>query len=225
MLNWATRYYPILRVLRQHLDRSNSLLEVGTGPVGIGKYLRRPFIGCDVKFDWGPESPMVPAIASAGALPFGDKSFDMVVLSDVLEHVPTEKRIDVVREALRVTREIAVFGFPSGPEALQYDRRLAGDYDCARQKRPVWLDEHLEYPFPTEDLFQDLPAEWAVSNFGNESVAFHYWTMRLEMHRLWVYLFMILLAMLPRTIESLLRRTDREPYYRKIVVVRHLMNR
>ena len=222
MLNWAARYYPILRVLRRHLDRCDSLLEVGSGPVGIGKYYRRAFIGCDVRFDWNPEAPMVPVVATATGLPFGDKSFDAVVVSDVLEHVPPAARNAVIRESLRVTREIAVFGFPSGSKALEYDQKLAEDYDRRRQPRPIWLQEHMAYPFPTEDLFDDLRGEWTVSDFGNENVEFHYWTMRREMRRLWLYLFMICLAMLPRTIESMLRRTDCEPYYRKIVVIRRL---
>jgi hypothetical protein len=164
---------------------------------------------------------MVPVVASALNLPFGDGSFPGVVVSDVLEHVPPDQRAFVIREALRVAGKIAIFGFPSGRIASEYDLKLAEVYDRSQQERPVWLQEHLQYqPFPTKDLFEGLRPEWTVSSFDNENVAFHNWVMRHEMHRLRVYGFRILLAALPRLMESLLRRADREPYYRKIVVVR-----
>jgi ubiquinone/menaquinone biosynthesis C-methylase UbiE len=164
---------------------------------------------------------MLAVRASAPNLPFGDRSFDGVVVSDVLEHVPPDLRILVIREGLRVARKIAIFGFPCGLKAFEYDVKLAEDYDRSGLERPAWLREHMQYqPFPTEDLFRGLQQEWTVTSFDNENVDFHNWVMRQEMHRWGFYGFMILLAALPRPMEYLLRRADREPYYRKIVVVR-----
>ena len=56
----------------------------------------------------------------------------------------------VIRESLRVARDLAVFGFPSGGEAIEYDRKLADDYDRSRQDRPVWLREHILFRSPRE---------------------------------------------------------------------------
>lgn len=220
MLNWAARYFPILRVLKPQLSDTDSLLEIGSGSVGIGKFRRAPFVGCDIGFSFRPKAPMLPVVASATNLPFDNGSFDAVVVSDVLEHVPPDQRMFVIREALRVVRKTAIFGFPSGRQALEYDVKLAEAYDRSRQDRPAWLQEHMQYqPFPTKDLFGELHHEWTVSSFDNENVVFHNWVMRQEMHRLGVYCFRILLAMAPRLMEYLLQRADREPYYRKIVVV------
>jgi hypothetical protein len=222
MLNWAARYYPILRVLKQQLGEVESLLEVGSGSIGIGKFRSSPFVGSDVSFPIRPVSPMLPVIADGTKLPFGDRRFDAVVVSDVLEHVPPAKRMAVIQESLRVARRIAVFGFPSGVQAFEYDQKLAGIYDRRRQARPAWLQEHMRYPFPAEELFCDVRDEWAISSFGNEWTVFHHWVMVREMRRLWAYLFQIPLAAAPRTVEYLLRRIDREPFYRKIVVARRL---
>lgn len=221
MLNWAARYFPILRVLKQQLDERDSLLEIGSGSVGIGKFYGAPFVGCDVNFSFPPKMPMMPIVGTATALPFGDQSFDAVVASDVLEHVPPDQRLFVVQEALRVVRKVAVFGFPSGSVAAEYDRKLAEAYDRDTQDRPAWLQEHMRYqPFPTEGLFKELEPEWTVSSFDNENVVFHNWVMRQEMHRFGRYCFLALLKTMPRLMEYLLRRADREPCYRTIVVVR-----
>src|SRR5258708_1388833 len=127
MLNWAARYYPILRELNPHLSETGTLLEIGSGSIGIGKFRRVPFVGCDTKFQSPPKAPMVPVVASGASLPFGDRSFDAVVASDVLEHVPPQKRWDVVSEALREARRVAVFGFPHGPAAFELDQALYAD--------------------------------------------------------------------------------------------------
>lgn len=221
MLNWATRYYPILRSLRPEFSEGDSLLEIGSGSVGIGKFHAAPFVGCDINFLWPPQSPMRPVVASATNLPFDDKSFDAVVASDVLEHVPPDNRMVVIREALRVARKIAVFGFPSGSQAFEFDVKLAAAYDRSGKTKPEWLEEHMRYqPFPTKQLFEGLKSEWLVSSFDNENVVFHNWVMRQEMHRLGMYVFRVLLALAPRLMEHLLRYADREPFYRQIVVVK-----
>jgi SAM-dependent methyltransferase len=220
VLNWAARYFPILRALNPHLSETASLLEIGSGSVGIGKFRRAPFVGCDVEFLFPPRAPMRAVSALATSLPFEDQAFDAVVVSDVLEHIPPDQRMCVVREALRVVRKIAIFGFPSGPSALEYDVKLGEDYDRSRQCRPVWLREHLQHqPYPTKDLFDELRGEWIVSSFDNENVVFHNWIMRQEMRRLGMYCFRILLAVVPRLTEYLLQQADREPFYRKIVVI------
>jgi hypothetical protein len=220
MLNWAARYFPILKVLKQQKNEIGSLSEVGSGSVGIGKFYRDSFVGCDLSFLFPPGAPMLPVVATATSLPFGDRSFEAVVVSDVLEHVPPDQRMAVIREALRVMRSVAVFAFPCGPRAFEYDQKLAEAYDREEQDRPVWLQEHMQYPFPTEHLFDELHCHWTVTNFGNENLDFHYWIMRKEMHQQWNYFFAIMLAGIPRIVEYILRCADREPFYRKIVVVR-----
>jgi SAM-dependent methyltransferase len=219
VLNRAARYFPILRELKQQLRESDSIIEVGSGPYGLGEFYRRPFVGCDVGFNVQPKRPMSPVLANATQLPFADRSFDFVIVSDVLEHVPPDYRMAVIREALRVMRKMAIFGFPSGQPAFECDRKLADTYERKKRDSPVWLKEHLLHPFPTEDLFEDLRGKWNVRSFGNENLDFHLLMMRREIHRLWSYSFLLGLAVLPRMVEYLLRRADRGPFYRKIFVV------
>jgi hypothetical protein len=219
MLNWAARYFPILRKLKSRLSDGDTLLEIGSGPVGIGKFYHREFVGCDVSFPEKPRPPMLPVVATATALPFGECSFDVVIVSDVLEHIPPEQRMAVVREALRVMRKVAIFGFPSGEQAFGYDKKLVERYHTKRLKVPPWLEEHMLHPFPTETLFADLSRDWKIESFGNENLDFHYWVMCREMSPLWNRSMLIILAVLPQVMRGILRRLDRKPFYRQVFVI------
>ena len=122
MLNWAARYFPILRALKQHgLLENGTILEIGSGPFGIGTFRKVPFTGCDLSFAAPAQWPMTQMEASAADLPVADLSFDVVLASDVLEHIPPSLREQVIRESLRVARRLVIFGFPSGKAAHAAD--------------------------------------------------------------------------------------------------------
>lgn len=219
MLNWAARYFPIIRLLRRSGVDGGSILEIGSGPCGLAYFYKRPVTGCDVHFSSRPRAPMRPAIAWATRLPFRDFSFDGVVASDMLEHVEPLQRPDVIREALRVARTVVVFGFPCGARAQALDEALLNEYRRLRRTPPDWLLEHMEIPFPKPELFDELPDGWRVEKFGNEHLRFHYWMVRREMRMRWNHVFTACLNLSPRAIELALRLADREPCYRQIFVI------
>jgi Methyltransferase domain len=219
MLNWAARYYPILRALKEHgLLQEGSILEIGSGPAGLGEFRKVPFVGCDLSFERAPVPPMIPLVASATDLPFADRSFDAVIASDVLEHVSSELRTTVIAETLRVASRLVIFGFPCGEPAYEVDKALRQTYLAKHRVVPVWLEEHMIAPFPESSLFRDLPG-WKLVQFGNEHVAFHSWMMRQEMRGFFVRATNALRKLAPAVLEHLLRRADRPPYYRQIFVL------
>jgi hypothetical protein len=219
MLNWAARYYPIVRILKSHgLFDDASLLEIGSGPIGIGRFRKIPFIGCDLSFPFPPLWPMTPMIASAAQLPFKDNEFDIVLASDVLEHIPPDLRKTVIGEALRVTRKLAIFAFPSGPLAWKSDQDLYNHYLEGKMPPPGWLSEHMEAPFPGDELFQEIHG-WDTRQIGNESIRFHTWMMRKEMSGRFVRASSIAMRVAPLLVEALLRRADHAPFYRQIFVL------
>jgi len=218
LLNWAVRYFPILRLLKGRIPAGELLLDIGSGSFGLASFYRDRFAGCDLEFPHTPRQPMLPVRCSATNLPFGDASFPAVVISDVLEHLPPEHRLGIVQETLRVARNLAVFGFPCGSPAYESDRNFQ-EYLKARGIRcHDWLEEHLRHPFPDFTLFEGLDSEWSVESFGNENVVFHEWVNRNELSRLAKGLFWVLLTIVPHAVARMLRLCDRPPYYRLIVV-------
>src|SRR5678815_2653161 len=61
-------------------------------------------VGCDINLQYLQVAVAsgLPAVAALGPLPFPDKSFDTVLLLEVVEHVPEIH--DVLKEAFRVAR-------------------------------------------------------------------------------------------------------------------------
>lgn len=216
MLNWAARYYPIIRVLKAHgLFERASLLEIGSGPIGIGRFRKVPFVGCDISFPVPAEWPMTPVTGSAAELPMADNEFDVVVASDVLEHVPPPLRAKVISECLRVARQLVIFGFPSGEIAWQADKDLLATYRDAKVPAPDWLTEHMEAMFPGGELFAHVNG-WNICQFGNENIRFHSWLMRREMSGKFVRVSSAAMRAFPKVVEGLLRMADRPPFYRQM---------
>src|SRR5207247_9283335 len=74
-------------------------------------------------------------------------------------HVDPAARADVLREALRVERKLAVIGFPCGPDAFSVDRRLYEAYRTRGWSPPRWLEEHMRNGLPDERVVEGLPGE------------------------------------------------------------------
>lgn len=219
MLNRAARFFPILQELKRQFPAEGELLEVGSGSLGLGEFWNRSFVGCDVNFPVRPVNHMRAVACSGVQLPFADRTFDAVVVSDVMEHVPPALRRTVVNEALRVSRKLVVFGYPCGQAAYALDRQLYRDYQNKQLVPPIWLEEHMLHPFPDDSLLADVPAGWSRRVIPNESLSFHYWMMRTEMFRAWNSMFRLALRMAPRLVEKTLQLVNREPSYRKLFVL------
>ena len=73
----------------------------------------RACVGCDINLHYlkTAVSLGLPAVAAQGALPFADKSFDTVLLFEVIEHVPPLEAI--LKEAFRVARKNVLITVPN----------------------------------------------------------------------------------------------------------------
>jgi SAM-dependent methyltransferase len=239
MLNQLARYSAIVPIVEESDGRT--LLEVGSGSEGIARFAaeRWGVTVCDRDFsDYGsvevPEDGLRRVEGDVTELPFAEREFDVVVALDLLEHLPAKLRPRALAELARVTRSRLVVGCPCGERALRADRILARYYSLQLRATPPWLVEHLQNGFPGVDLLVDSLAPFgSVRSLPNERVASHLAVSLFEgtpyVGRLGLRLARWLQTGMPRDGSpgapstrrwlSVLRGADREPAYRKIVVL------
>jgi SAM-dependent methyltransferase len=135
-----------------HLDRGMAVLDVGCGEGYVGEELAAR----GVSEVWGVDILDLRRRKETGrfrlydgqSLPFPDDAFDLVMLNFVLHHVPDEKKIALVREALRVTRG-KLFILEDTPTTA-FDRFVSNRHGDAYRRK---IDSDAPFGFLT-------PAEW-----------------------------------------------------------------
>jgi putative peptidoglycan lipid II flippase len=223
LMDVALRYDPIVRYLRPRLRPDDKVLEVGSGPVGIGPYLQHRVVGVDRDFT-GPSSPFLERrrgdILDLG---FADREFSAVLCVDVLEHLVPADRPTAVREVLRVCDNWAVLAFPSGEAAASYDRRLDSYLRERLGQSDAFLVEHLRNGLPEAETIRAFVAE-SLSDSGRKAtirdlsnVNLDAW---LKVNRskgsLWLRALHILAFPI---LFPVFRRLNSEPCYRRILFV------
>ncbi|HEY9722352.1 MAG TPA: class I SAM-dependent methyltransferase [Oscillatoriaceae cyanobacterium] len=159
MLNWLCRYLSLRDVLQG--DALESLLEVGSGPKGLGCVVSNRFVGVDVAFAQEPSPPMLPIVYGGTRLPFKPGAFHTVVSMDAMEHVPPAARAGFLLEMTRVSASRVIIGCPVDLVGAAADRFFQDLYRAMNRPAPDWLYEHQELGLPAsrdlERLYAALP--------------------------------------------------------------------
>ncbi len=117
---WASYHYQITEILSV---KPSSVLEVGVGDGVTCGYLSRnteiAYTTVDIADDVGAD-----VIGSITALPFADKSFDVVCAFEVLEHLPFEKLDTSLSELARVARKKVIISVPHFGPPLKFLLKL-----------------------------------------------------------------------------------------------------
>ena len=104
----------------------------------------------------------IPTFVPTGGkiLPFEDESFDVVVSSDTLEHVPPEEREGFISELVRVSRDCVVLAAPFADAHVSAAERILYDFiESELGYSHKFLKEHLEHGLPRwEDIERFLKA-------------------------------------------------------------------
>lgn len=155
------RYQPVCAYLRK-MDPTgkDSVLEVGSGSLGITRYLKRNVTGFDKEFVETISPYLHPIKGDALKLPFENGSFDHVVSVDLLEHLSLPDRVLAIPEMVRVARKGVVIVVPSSKESEEAERRLSSVYKNRGKEIPEWLSEHLSNGLPTSEEILE-----AISSF------------------------------------------------------------
>lgn len=166
MMNQGLRYERVLRYLESR--GVESALDVGSGASGLASWWPHPVTGVDLRFDGAPPENLTAVNGSIFDLPFPDRSHDAVVCTDVMEHLPPERRAKAFSELLRVSSRAVWVSFPCGPDAEAADAKLARLARRGGKEAPGWLLDHMEHGLPTLDEALAWPADdfrrgWAMS--------------------------------------------------------------
>lgn len=159
----ALRYLPIVEDIRKD-GEIDKILEVGSGGLGIYPYLRKKIYAADINFDSLRCDQVVMIYSKAQSLPFKEKTLDIVVAVDVLEHIPPLYRREVIQELVRVTKKKAYIAFPTGRAAEEHDRKYRQYYLKKRGESFPFFDDHLNYGLPEEAFIESAIIESAAKS-------------------------------------------------------------
>lgn len=190
-LEWMRRHLAIvnaLEAIRVGSDRRVlRVLDFGGADGSLGRALR--FYGLadhyaltlvDIDRQAIEQAAIRPPIQDAFAidpnepLPFADRSFDIVVSSDVFEHIPGESRQRWALELARVGRLAQVHSMPLDSAdgrwaSSRYDLAYA-EWLRATGRSDRWTMEHLENGVPTLEAVRDLFEQGRVYGIANGDV-------------------------------------------------------
>jgi ubiquinone/menaquinone biosynthesis C-methylase UbiE len=146
-LDAALRYLAVAG----HLNRSRPerVLDVGSGATGLSLYWGKKTIGLDVHITRDEIGPLTSPVKGTGAsLPFKDHSVDVVVGSDLLEHIPPLDRDQVLSEMIRVARKEIIVATPCGHASHLAEVEVNNTFQEKKRASHPWLRQHLLYGLP-----------------------------------------------------------------------------
>ena len=169
-----SRYGALTRALRATLGPGRwRVLDVGDGS-GYLLAFDGGFdaVALDLQVAPDPLPGSVRVIGDGARLPWADGTFDAVVSSDTLEHVPPAARPSFIAELARVSRDVVVlaapFDTPGVAGAEELVRRFALLVTSRAQDQ---LEEHLENGLPELDITREQlaagGAEVVMAGNGN----------------------------------------------------------
>lgn len=97
----------ISRVFKSYFDEGGDIIDVGGAPCCLRNFINNPYVCVDITDVPG----VIRVDLEKEKLPFRDNSFDIVVCTDVLEHLDNPH--EVFREVIRVAKKYIIISLPN----------------------------------------------------------------------------------------------------------------
>jgi SAM-dependent methyltransferase len=181
----ALRYLPIVSEIKM-IAKNTKVLDVGSGGLGIAPYLKQKVVGLDKDFHPPYHKLLNKIKGNALRLPFKDRSFDVVITVDMLEHLPKSDRQKAISEMIRVAEKYVIIAVPCGKLAEDQDKRLNLLHLDKFGKEHHFLTEQTGFHLPEEkDIVDNIKVGLNNINFdgelrikNNENLGLRYFLMR-----------------------------------------------
>ena len=149
----ALRYWMAIQLFADRYRPDLDIVELGSGSGGIAQFLDHPVTGVDTAFDRTTETAaprLRPVEGSALDVPLEDRSFDVVLSLEMLEHLAPPDRRTAIAEMLRLVRPggRVIMTFPAGETARRLDRRLNAAWRRKYGEDHQWALEHIQQGVP-----------------------------------------------------------------------------
>lgn len=105
---------------------------------------------------------------------FPDSSFESVISTDVLGHVPSRRKRSFITECIRVAKDVVVIAAPFESPLTDYAEHLVNDvYKTYAKKDYQWLKNDFEVSKPTRELIESVlnEAELPYVVFENNALS------------------------------------------------------
>jgi len=186
-----TRYHIIVDVLKKLAKKSEkiTILDVGGSSNYMEQQLNESGLGFDLTvIDVLPKPKGLKAKyikADATKMPFPDGHFDFVITTDVLEHIPQNKKDAFVTECLRVAKKNCIIAGPFETEGVTKAEELTNDLNIMLfGSGQNWLEEHFENGKPilkqVQKIIENKGYDYVV--FGSQNLAV--WTLNTHLNLL-----------------------------------------
>lgn len=104
---------------------------------------------------------------------FSDSSFDVVLSTDVLEHVVSEGKQAFLDECLRVSKSLCIIAAPFDTPGVTAAEVVVNEFNKKQfGVGQAWLEEHLKYGKPTMNMFIDTLRKNKIQyfEFGTQNI-------------------------------------------------------
>lgn len=136
-----------------------SVLDVGCGDGKLSEVVKSSFntelVGLDFSFEPLRHTTFPVVNGDASNLPFPDKSFDLVMTTDMLEHMPPALESQAWSELFRVGREYVLVAVPFQEELLD---GMTCCPSCNEKFHVNWHDRSYEI----NRVVQNCPSDWCI---------------------------------------------------------------
>lgn len=109
--------------------------------------------------------------SDATSMQIKDSAYDVVVSTDVLEHIFPEGKDKFVQECIRVTNQVLILAAPFDTPGVNEAEVVVNDFNKKLfGSGQNWLEEHLEYGKPKIDRVKRLLRTYPYDDFGTQSL-------------------------------------------------------